>query len=729
MDMWFYFGEFIHFPRYHRLQPTYAGERLMWILPGAILSRLFSPIYGLLALHLLFYWISVFSAYFLIKTFKDSRTAMLTACLLGCHPLFLRSNGWAYIDSASTAYFLLTLVFIVKARSSRFSRWWLFLAGVSWASLVLTYIIWLSLTPCFVWFYYMTKHEDILVSVKALRDRLVVFLTFFLLGGASLIGCLQIIYTALCGTRAGFFFRNNIVTAFFIIGRNNQPNSSGNLDWIWSAGWIVFPMLVFLLAIGLLMQNSRGAIRLSSVARASIHIYLYVLAVTVIMTIWPVRLLEFDYFASILIAPLFLAMGTTIFQVPASWTDAWFYSLLVICCAVCTLPLWRPNLYQIVGLHSLAPIYAIGVLMTAVCILSPATRLSWVTLMCVFPIVSFALFPFEPGDAWHLEYDGMGLMRRVVSARMAIDRRLPIDAYPAFWLDADKYESRGIMCMTLSHMSSMTHYPEIQANRTYQPGTFLVLITAKKDVFDAANQKMTNAGMPLAYYGQDLVSGGEASYWLTYARVLKRASIAYDSSVLPSPRIVSVAVGDDGWPKTLRLGSQTSEQVSLVGPATRQLFRSNMDSETDWYVARYGRSGGLSIQPNCLFVGDRCGLYTSVDARDYLASHFVVLPAAKPALVFFSIWIKPLQGNGTFRVFIQNEGYDVLAEGREVAARNDGWKLYGELYGDWLDVPDAQELRLVVRDSGGSPLLLDKAELVEVTTDLPKARPQEEKHQ
>ena len=689
----------------------------MWILPGAILARVLSPVYGLLVLHLLFYWISIFSMYFLVKAFADGRTAMLTACLLGCHPFFIGANGWAYVDSASMAYFLVTLAFIVKARSSRSPRTWLLLAGASWASLVFTYILWLSVTPCFVIFYYVAGCKEPIISLKALRERLVPFLTFFLLGGASLTGCLQLIHIAIYGSGKGFFFHDNIATAFFIIARNNQPNSSGTFQWIWSAGWLVFPALAFLASDGLLIQNRRRVITLTSPARASIYVYLYVLAVTVIMTVWPVRLLEFDYFASILIAPLFLAMGITIFRVPESWSDGWFYSLLAACCAVCVLPLSRPNLYLVAHIHGLAFTYIIGTLMMAVCILFPGRRFSWVVLMCVFPIVSFALIPVQPGAAWEMEYDGIGSTKRVASAIAAIDRRLPVHEYPAFWIDNydSRYtgEYRAIMCTTLSHVFSMKRYPEVDEDRTYRAGTFLILITENKDVFDTANEKMTNAGMPLSLYAQDLISGSGASYWLTYVRI-SGGSQAPVGKVVP-PRIVSVSVGRDLWPETLRPGSQTSEAVSLIGSGTRQLFRSDMDSTADWQINRYGRSGGLTIEPNCLSAGDSCGRYTSGDSSDHLASHFVVLPPAGSGLVFFSIWVKPLQGSSSFRVFVQNESYQVLAEGRELAARDDGWMLYG----DWLNVPDEQELRLVVTGSRNPPLLLDKAEILGFTTKLP----------
>jgi hypothetical protein len=724
MDPWFYFGGFLHFARYQKLlayAPPWTGypnERLMWILPGAILARVFSPVYGLLALHLLFYGISVFSMFFLVKTFRDNRTAMVSACLLGCHPLFIGANGWAYVDGASIAYFLLTLVFLVKAESSRWRRTWLGLAGASCASLVFTYILWLSLIPCFAIFYYLSDLKDPPLSPKALRERLVPFLTFFLLGGAGLTACLQIVHMAIYGAGAGFFFRNNLAKAFEVVSRDTDPVSSGNFQWIWSAGWIVFPVLVFLLAVGLLIQDGRGAIEFTPPTKAALYVYLYVLAVTLAMTVHAgFRLLEFDYYADILIGPLFLAMGMTIFRVPESWSDARFYPLLAVCCAACVLPLSRPNLYLIARIHGLAFTYSIGVMMMALCILLPSRTFSWMSLMCLFPVVSFALVPVQPGAAWVAGYDGIRLTRRVASAVAAIDRRLPADAYPAFWIDNYNnrytYDYRAIMCMFLSHPSSMKHYPEVDTDRAYRPGTFLTLITEKSNVFGAANEKMANAGMPLSLYGQDRISVNGASYWLTYARVMNSISpVLFSRIEAPTP---PVSVGTDAWPETLHTGSQTSEAVSLAGPGTRQLFRSDMNNTTGWEVNRYGSSGGLTIERECLFAGDSCGAYTSGDPRDHMASPFAGLQSLKLASVFFSIWVKSPQGAGSFLVFVQDEGYRVLAAGRELATRDDGWKLYG----DWLDVGDAKQIRLVLTNSGSSPLFLEKAEILGFANELP----------
>ena len=731
MDPWYYFGEFIHFPHYERLMPNYAGERLMLILPGLVLARTFSPAYGLIAMHVLFYCLATFSLYYIVQTFTERRTALLTSCLLGCHPLFIGANGWSYFDGASIAYFLLTLAFIVRAASSRLRRTCLLLAGIWWASLVYSYPLWLALTPCFVYFYFAVGHQDSReFSLRAIRQRMVPFLTWFGMGAVLLTVALQVLHRALYGSGSGFFFRNNVETAFFHLTLEHSPWSSGNFTWITSGSWIVFPVLAFLLCAGLLLQHARRIAVLQPVAMASILVYLFCLGVLVVMTIRPNHLLEFDYFTSILIPSIFLLMGLTIFKVPDTWQGPRLYFLVALCCAVCLAPLWKVNLYRMALVGGLTLTYAIGVAGVGIRLLWPNRTASWVVSLGALSVASFALVPGYPGIAWRAEYDGLASTKRIASAISLIEERLPAENYPAFWINNVNGrlvgESRAIMCGFLSHGFSMWGYPRIDAQRVYKPGTFVILITEERDVFDAANQTMTRAGMPLSLYGQDLVSARGSSYWLTYVRVLKRVSQAPVGRVAPPPRMLSVGVGADAWPRSVRLGPQASAEISLMDPATRQLFRSDVDSNSGWAINRYGRSGGLTIKPNCLFAGDSCGLYASGDPRDHLASPFVAPPFVAPPvnpLVFFSIWVKPIQGAGSFRVFVQDQSYRVLAEGHELATRDDGWKLYG----DWLNVPDEQEVRLVVITSSSQPLFLDKAELLEVATELPQTGARAEK--
>jgi hypothetical protein len=524
MDPWYYFGEFIHFPHYQRLMPGYPGERLMWILPGLVLARIFSPTYGLIALHVLFYCLATFSLYYIVQTFTERRTALLTSCLLGCHPLFIGANGWSYEGGGSIAYFLLTLAFIVRATSSRLRRTCILLAGIWWASLVYTYILWLALTPCFVYFYFAVGHQDSReFSLRAIRQRMVPFLTWFAMGAVLLTVALQVLHRALYGSGSGFFFRNNVEAALFHLRLEHSPWSSGNFAWITSGSWIVFPVLAFLLCAGLLLQHAQRIAVLQPVAMASILVYLFCLGLLVVMTLRPNHLLEFDYFTSILIPSIFLLMGLTILKVPDTWHGPRLYFLVALCCAVCLTPLWKVNLYRVALVGGLTFTYAIGVAGVGIRLLWPNRTASWVVSLCALSVASFALVPGYPGAAWRMEYDGLASTKRIAAAIELIENRLPAESYPTFWID--NYgsrlttEYRAIMCGFLSHGLSMWEYPRINAQRVYKPGTFVILITEERDVFDAANQTMTRAGMPLSLYGQDLIAAGDISYWLTYVRV------------------------------------------------------------------------------------------------------------------------------------------------------------------------------------------------------------------
>jgi hypothetical protein len=525
MDAWYYFGEFIHFPHYQRLMAGYPGERLMWILPGFLLAHVLSPVYGLIVLHFVFFGVALGSLYYVVNHFTDSRTALLASCLLGCHPLFIGANGWSYLDGACIGYFLLAFAFMVKAVSSRSPWLYLLFAGVWWASLVYTYILWLALTPCCVYFYYKISPSDRRDSlVRALR-HLFYFVTFFSAGAIMLTFCLQAIHIFLYGEGHGFFFYNNVATAFYHLSLEKSPWSSGNFQWIPTASWIVFPILTFVLSIGLILQHWRGATKLGAPAMASVVTYLYCFSLLVIMTLRPNHLLEFDYFASMLIPPAFLVLGLAVMKVPEGWQGMRFYALLAFCCGVCLAPLWKANLYQLGLIHGLAFAYTMGLVAIALRLMVPKRNFSWAVFLCLLAIASFPLVPNYPGLAWRAEYNGFASTQRIASSIKLIESRLPADAYPAFWINNINgrftSEYRAIMCGFQSHGLSMYEYPHLDKDRIYKPGTFLILITEDQEVFQNANDTMSHAGMPLSFYGQDRIAASTdgISYWITYAKV------------------------------------------------------------------------------------------------------------------------------------------------------------------------------------------------------------------
>jgi len=150
--------------------------------------------------------------------------------------------------------------------------------------------------------------------------------------------------------------------------------------------------------------------------------------------------------------------------------------------------------------------------------------LPWIMCVSLLATVSFGFAASYPGLAWNRQYNAIESTRRVADAVTKIENRLPMDAYPSFWINNtdDKFtgEYRAIMCSFVAHGLSMYTYPEVEPGRVFRPGTFLVLITQSKDVFESAKEKMSRAGMSLAFYAQEPVADGGVTYWLTYVRVL-----------------------------------------------------------------------------------------------------------------------------------------------------------------------------------------------------------------
>jgi len=521
MDPWYYFGEFIHFPHYEHLHPNYAGERLPWILPGYALVHLFSASSGVLLLHLSFYYMAIFSLYAIVKAFANVRTALLTSCLLGCHPLFLGANGWTYVDGACIAYLLLAFYFLTKSLSAPHRHIWILLSGTAWAALIYTYLTWLMFSPCCM-YYYSYLAADQPISWKNSRANFIRFLVFFSAGFAALTVVLSVCFGSFFVHR--FFFYTNIKAAFAFL-HMSKPLVDNGYTWVKSASWILLPVLMFLASIGLLFQHGRRRVTLSRPALALLAVYLFCFTAAVVMTVRNNRLLQWDYFASILIPIIFLSLGVTILKVPAALSNFRYFIFLIVPCAICLSPLVSPERYQAeVLIFGLAWPYAIGITGLAARLAYPKSRRLWALCLCSLAFTSSAAIPEAPGRTWHAAYDGLAVTKRVEAAIHAIEQRVPADSVPVFWIDdySDPMtmDYRSIMCGFVTHGRSMWHFPSVDEHRKYPRGTFLVLITRDQEVFERANKTMASAGMPLSFVGQDHIGEGEKSYWITYTRVL-----------------------------------------------------------------------------------------------------------------------------------------------------------------------------------------------------------------
>jgi hypothetical protein len=284
--------------------------------------------------------------------------------------------------------------------------------------------------------------------------------------------------------------------------------------------------LTFLVCTAFLVQHRRGIVALARPAKAILHIYVYCFAAAVVMTIRNNRLLEFDYLASILMPMVFLALGVTVLKVPWSVGEFWYFMILTGCCTICIWPLSKPGRYQLALILGLALPYLVGIIGLGARMIWPAHTWAWMFSLGCMAVASFGLVPAAEGRAWKVSYDGLATTRRVAAAIEAIEQRVPEGRVPVFWIDnytdPMRTDYRSIMCGFMTHRMSMWNFPSVDNGRSYPPGTFLVMITGHKDVFEVANATITRVGMPLLLVGRDQIGTDGGSYWITYTRVLSR---------------------------------------------------------------------------------------------------------------------------------------------------------------------------------------------------------------
>jgi hypothetical protein len=526
MDPWYYFGSFTHFPHYQRLMPNYAGERLPWILPGYLLTRILPAAYASMVLHILCFYVSVFSVYYIVRRYAGFRAGLLTAALLGCHGLFVGANGWDYVDGGCIAYESLTFALLAAADRSLHPRLFIILAGMASAGLLYTYPQWAGFVPAFFFFYLHKTRFDFSSSYwRVIHRKLWSFGMPFFVGFLLVTGILTVIHLLTGGH--GFFYKTSIDSILGLWKAKANPNNTQDFRWMLFASWLVFPILAFIVSLGAWLQHWRRKLRLSKPAQAVIGSYLYSFLFLVLLTLRSYSL-EWDYVASILIPGVFLVLGMTVFSLSTKAIGNLSYAVvLIICCGICLYPLSTPGSYRWLLFHGtafpVAPIAAVGA----------AARLGLPRRIWTWPLVvgsvcccSFAVVPAYPGLAWQTHYNGLAAQERIASAIRIVQKRIPPDRYPAFWInnvdDRLTAEYRAIMCSFLAHGLSMFRYPKL--DRVYPPGTFIVIVTRESDAYQTANQTMSHAGMPLLLVSRDVISGDGVTYQITCVKVQPQTS-------------------------------------------------------------------------------------------------------------------------------------------------------------------------------------------------------------
>lgn len=244
-DPWFYLGYFRYFYDYAPVYPSkylYYVERLTWNVPGYYIYNFFPPLLANYILHLIVYYIAIYSLYGIIRLLFGYRAAIMGAILLGCYPWFLRAAGWDYPDGAGIAHMLLVIYLLTLAIHSNNWKGYILGAGVIHTSLLIINPFWIGFFPSwglfFLYLNYQKKKFDL--------HKLILASTYFILGSLLTVIIVGIFYFWATGNY--FFLENTIKSSISlthdVANKNAVITNYGHLKPFWH----IVPLIIWLIS-------------------------------------------------------------------------------------------------------------------------------------------------------------------------------------------------------------------------------------------------------------------------------------------------------------------------------------------------------------------------------------------------------------------------------------------------------------------------------------------------
>ncbi len=138
-DDYIYLGYQLDFSKYigwHPSDSSYFIERLIVIIPSAIIRQIFSPVVANFILHLGVYYLAIYSVYGILNKLFNARIAIFIAILFGQYPLIMRATGWDYPDGYALAFFSVAILCLTYSIQSRWRPLYLIGAGASFLLMI-----------------------------------------------------------------------------------------------------------------------------------------------------------------------------------------------------------------------------------------------------------------------------------------------------------------------------------------------------------------------------------------------------------------------------------------------------------------------------------------------------------------------------------------------------------------------------------------------------------------
>lgn len=240
-DPWFYLGYFRYFYEYAPVFPSnihYFVERLTWIIPGLYIYRMFPPLLANYVLHLLVYYLALFSLYGTLNFLFNRRAAFISALLMGSYAWFLRAAGWDYVDGVGIALMLLLIYILTMSSRSEQWRLYLFFAGIIHAALFTTNLFWLGFAPSWGFYFLLVTYP----TLKSITWKLLGEISYFLLGTVTLLVTVGFFYHSVTGEYN--FFKNGLAFSIFLSRNPGNIDFARNLYKHMPPFWHLLPILI-----------------------------------------------------------------------------------------------------------------------------------------------------------------------------------------------------------------------------------------------------------------------------------------------------------------------------------------------------------------------------------------------------------------------------------------------------------------------------------------------------
>jgi len=548
-----YFRNLEHF--YTFFGSTYYGSRLPFILPGYVCYKILPPVVANYVLHLGFYYMALFSLYFILRTKVNRQAALLMAILMGFYPYILSATGWDYVDGAGLAYFLLTVLLLTLAIKSanvtispnrkhgdtsalsKTHELLLLLSGMSFAAMIYTNTFLLITMPALVFYY--------VVSCPRLRY---LWLNSVLIAGSGVI--LITIFLGIISLVAGgkflFFLPSIGMAGLLLMGFN--PWLIPGYSWLLHVPFMVFPFFIVLtslyfLIVSLLRVKSGRftADSLLQVGRDNIfgfcHLLNFMLMLILQLTGRPS--FQLIYYSTYLLPTAFLAAGAQLADSISSLSRG-YYKIVVI------VTLSLSMAYYLIYFHT--PIrsaishtdsiwYASAILVVClVCLLIASKRGQIIkTSLVVLALLLFASTNIVL-VALRNPYCACDQRQQNFLAVIESDdiiRTYDTTGHMRFWYSLD--EPLGHLYTSIASTRLWTyrlindnfpsvepqfypHYKTTETSTSILPDTDIVILSSDEDALAKANDALSQLGLKADLIRTEKVTQGSISFTMTFIR-------------------------------------------------------------------------------------------------------------------------------------------------------------------------------------------------------------------